>query len=285
VEPEQRVLEIGAGSGYNAALLAELVGSQGHVVTLDFDEDLSESACTHLDQAGVPGVEVRRADGAEGSPPGAPYDRLIVTASADDLSPAWLDQLVEGGRLVIPLSLAGPIQFSIAFVRQGPTLVSKSLSFCGFMPLRGEMARPGRGPDNGDPAPAWLADPDSGRWCGFEVPAGDARAGFETWLAMTEPGYVRLSRNPEDPAVFGLQDDGRGAALLEWEGSRLELRMYGDGEEVARRLIAAHRRWLRERPSVQVFRITAMPSSEAPATSADGVLIRRPRFTFLVSQL
>ena len=284
-DPGDRVLEIGTGTGYNAALLARLVGSEGHVVSLDFDEDLCLSARAHLAAAGIEGVEVQHADGAAGWPPGAPYDRVIVTASADDLSPAWLHQLVEGGRLVIPLSLAGPIQFSVGFVRLGPALVSESLSFCGFMPLRGEMARPGRGPDNGDPAPAWLADPDSGRWCGFEVPAGDARAGFETWLAMTEPGYVRLSRNPEDPAVFGLQDDGRGAALLEWEGSRLELRMYGDGEEVARRLIAAHRRWLRDRPSVQVFRITATPSSEAPAASLEGVLIRRPRFTFLVSKL
>jgi len=102
---------------------------------------------------------------------------------------------------------------------------------------------------------------------------------------MTEPGYVRLSRNPEDPAVFGLQDDLRGAALLEWEGSVLELRIYGDGSEAARRLVGAHRRWLRDRPSVQGFQITAIPSGDAPAGSAEGVLvIRRPRFTFLVSQ-
>jgi protein-L-isoaspartate(D-aspartate) O-methyltransferase len=286
VEPGQRVLEIGAGTGYNAALLAQLVGGEGHVTTLDFDEDLCRSARAHLAAAGVQGVEVQHADGAEGWPPGAPYDRVIVTASADDLSPAWLNQLVEGGRLVIPLSLAGPIQYSAAFVRRGPALVSESLSFCGFMPLRGEMARPARAPGQGEPTPAWLADPDAGRSCGFDIPSGDARGGFEVWLAMTEPGYVRLSRNPEDPAVFGLQDDMRGAALMEWEGSKLELRTYGDGLEVARRLITAHRRWLRDRPSVQAFQVAAMPSSEAPSSSAEGLLmIRRPRFTFFVSQL
>jgi protein-L-isoaspartate(D-aspartate) O-methyltransferase len=286
VGPRHRVLEIGAGTGYNAALMAKLVGGEGRVITLDFDEDLCRSARDHLAAGGIQGVEVWHADGAEGWPPGAPYDRLIVTASADDLSPAWLDQLVEGGRLVLPLSLAGPIQFSVAFVRRGPTLVSESLSFCGFMPLRGEMARPARGPGQGDLAPAWLADPDAGRSCGFEVPAGDARAGFEAWLAMTEPGYVRLSRNPEDPAVFGLQDGVRGAALMEWDGSNLELRTYGNGEEVARRLAGAHRRWLRDRPSVHAFQIMAMPSRETPPHPADGVLqIRRPRFSFFISQL
>jgi protein-L-isoaspartate(D-aspartate) O-methyltransferase len=281
----QRVLEIGAGTGYNAALLARLVGSEGRVVTVEFDEGLAESARAHLAVAGTRGVEVRHADGAEGWPSGAPYDRLIVTASADDLSPAWLDQLVEGGRLVVPLSLAGPLQLSVSFVRRGPTFVSESLAFCGFMPLRGEMARPPRVPGQGDLAPAWLADPDSGRPRGFGVTGGDAGTGFEAWLAMTDPGYVRLSRNPEDPAVFGLQDGVVGAALLEWVGSRLELRTYGEGHELAIRLVVAHRRWLRDRPSLQGFRVTAMPSSQAPSGPVEGVrLIRRPRFTFLVTQ-
>jgi hypothetical protein len=117
------------------------------------------------------------------------------------------------------------------------------------------------------------------------VTGGDAGTGFEAWLAMTEPGYVRLSRNPEDPAVFGLQDGVAGAALLEWVGSRLELRTYGEGHELAIRLVVAHRRWLRDRPSLQAFRVTAMPSSQAPSGPVEGVrLIRRPRFTFLVTQ-
>jgi protein-L-isoaspartate(D-aspartate) O-methyltransferase len=281
----QHVLEIGTGTGYNAALLAHLVRSAGHVLTVDFDADLCASARAHLAAAGIQDVEVHHADGAAGWPPAAPYGRLIVTASANDLSPAWLDQLVDGGRVVIPLSLAGPIQFSVAFVRRGRTLVSESLSFCGFMPLRGEMGRPARGTDEGDAAPAWLADPSAGVSCGFEVPSSDARAGFEAWLAMTDQGYVRLSRNPEDPAVFGLRDDLRGAALLEWKGAMLELRTYGEGEEPARRLVSAHRRWLRHRPSVQAFHVTAVPSSEAPFRAPEGVrVVRRPRFTFFVSQ-
>jgi protein-L-isoaspartate(D-aspartate) O-methyltransferase len=285
VEAGQHVLEVGAGTGYNAALLACLVGSEGRVVTIDFDEDLCTSARAHLGAAGVPGVEVHHADGADGWPQRAPYERLIVTASADDLSPAWLDQLQEGGRLVIPLSLAGPIQLSVAFVRRGSRLVSESLSFCGFMPLRGEMARPVRTPGEGEPAPAWLADPGAGLWCGFDIPGSDARAGFEAWLAMTDEGYVRLSRNPEDPAVFGLKDGARGAAILEWKGSMLELRSYGEGERPARRLVAAHRRWLRERPSVQAFRVTAVPTSQTPAAPEGLRVVRRPRFTFFVSQL
>src|ERR1700730_6916113 len=76
-KPGLRVLEIGAGRGHNAAFLATVVGSEGHVVTRDFDESLCESARAHLAAAGIRGVEVRHADGAGGWQPRAPTDRSI----------------------------------------------------------------------------------------------------------------------------------------------------------------------------------------------------------------
>ena len=80
LSPGQRVLEIGAGTGYNAALIAYLVGQGGHVVTLDLDRDVVESALVHLSNAGFGNVEVVVGDGAQGHLARAPYDRLIVTA-------------------------------------------------------------------------------------------------------------------------------------------------------------------------------------------------------------
>src|SRR5437763_9273611 len=88
--PGQRVLEIGAGTGYNAALLARLVAPGGRVTTLDIDQDVCRQAGAHLAAAGAEGVEVVCADGAAGWPPGAPYDRILLAASATDLAPAWL---------------------------------------------------------------------------------------------------------------------------------------------------------------------------------------------------
>lgn len=143
VGPGQRVLEIGTGTGYNAALLAHLVGETGAVTTVDIDAELSAAARQRLDALGYPSAVVVSGDGAAGWPGEAPYDGIIVTASARDLAPAWAGQLGDGGRLVVPLSLRG-IQHSVAFVRAGDHLASSSVVPCVFMPLAGEVA--GRDP-------------------------------------------------------------------------------------------------------------------------------------------
>ncbi len=101
-QPGQRVLEIGAGTGYNAALLARLTGPTGQVVTVDIDDDLVLGARDHLRAAGCTSAQVIRADGGLGYPAAAPYDRIIITAGADDIPPAWREQLAPGRALGDP---------------------------------------------------------------------------------------------------------------------------------------------------------------------------------------
>ncbi|MEV1179505.1 methyltransferase domain-containing protein, partial [Nonomuraea sp. NPDC049784] len=107
VQPGHRVLEIGAGTGYNAALLAELAGPEGHVTTVDIGADIVAGARRGLAAAGYDRVQVVHGDGATGHPENAPYDRIIVTAGAWDVPPAWREQLAPGGRLVVPLRVRG----------------------------------------------------------------------------------------------------------------------------------------------------------------------------------
>ena len=137
--PGGRILEIGAGTGYNAALLAELVGSSGRVVTVEIDPEVAGQARARLAEAGIANVEVICGDGAEGWPGAAPYDGIIVTAGASDLAPAWAGQLAPRGRLVVPLSIRG-VQQCVAFTRSGGHLRSDAVCECGFMPLTGTMA-------------------------------------------------------------------------------------------------------------------------------------------------
>jgi methyltransferase of FxLD system len=139
VQPGDRVLEVGAGTGYNAALLAHLSGPTGRVTSIDIDPDLALRARRSLSGAGARATVVT-GDGREGHPPNAPYDRIIATAAADEIPKAWLEQLSEGGRLELPLRLdhgRGAIQLIPVLERHGDQLRSVGLTWGRFMPLHG----------------------------------------------------------------------------------------------------------------------------------------------------
>jgi protein-L-isoaspartate(D-aspartate) O-methyltransferase len=136
----QRVLEIGTGTGYNAALMSRLVGPDGSVVTVDIDPDLADRARAKLVAAGYPDVVVICGDGGFGARELAPYDRIIVTAGASDLAPEWLAQLGPGGRIALPLGLRG-IQLCMALERSGGlSWRSTSACRCGFIRMAGSYA-------------------------------------------------------------------------------------------------------------------------------------------------
>jgi protein-L-isoaspartate(D-aspartate) O-methyltransferase len=143
--PGMRVLEIGSG-GYNAALMAEIVGEGGEVVSVDIDRGVTDRAARLLAQTGYGRVRVVCADGTYGAGelvPEGGFDAIVVTAQAPDLPPAWSDQLAEAGRLVVPLSLRGTRQI-FAFEHEGGHLRSHGRTECGFVGMQGDNRHGGR---------------------------------------------------------------------------------------------------------------------------------------------
>jgi protein-L-isoaspartate(D-aspartate) O-methyltransferase len=134
LQPRDRVLEVGTGSGYSAAVLATIVAE---VFTIEVVEDLAESARRRLGDLGYANVHVRHGDGSVGWPEHAPYDAIVVTAGSPDVPPSLLRQLAIDGRLVMPV---GPLrsQRLIRIVRSGEdTYEREVLEEVAFVPLIG----------------------------------------------------------------------------------------------------------------------------------------------------
>lgn len=129
-----KTLEIGAGTGYNAALLAHAAGP---VVSLDIDDRVLAEAGEHLRAFPDRAVELRQGDGRLGCLERAPFDRILVTAAALDLEPAWLEQLAEGGLLLAPLDLAPGLAYLVCGTCRQGVFEGRLTRPAYFMPLRG----------------------------------------------------------------------------------------------------------------------------------------------------
>ena len=131
----EKVLEVGTGSGYQTALLAELARE---VYSIERSEVLARTAEERLLDLGYTGVTVLVGDGSLGLPERAPFEGIIVSAAAPDIPKALLEQLLEGGRLVIPVGPAHSQQLQVVRKAEGQAMIT-SLEGCRFVPLIGEQ--------------------------------------------------------------------------------------------------------------------------------------------------
>jgi protein-L-isoaspartate(D-aspartate) O-methyltransferase len=132
--PTDRVLEIGTGSGYQAAVLARLVS---HVYTIEIVPPLARAADTRLRELGYRNVTVLAGDGYLGWPEQAPFDIIMVTAAPDHVPPPLLEQLKRGGRMIVPVGPAAAVQ-ELKLLEKGPAgeIVATAVTPVSFVPLR-----------------------------------------------------------------------------------------------------------------------------------------------------
>lgn len=251
--PGDNVLEIGAATGYNAALLARVVGPSGSVMSVDIDPDLARIAASHLRDAGLSHAAVRHADGWHGQPDGAPYDGIIATMACWAIPPAWLHQLRPGGRLVAPVWLGPNFEAIAALRRTSHGLEGSLLTLCSFNQPRGDAGGPPL--TLRDPATPELtltvsaqigADPTSlaraREILAAEPVYAPANPLEDSWfrrVALTEPGAFAMNRSQPNTWVSatGLLDPQTGS------GAWLETH-YRREPAPTRRLIIEQTRWV-----------------------------------------
>ncbi|GAA3873540.1 hypothetical protein GCM10022243_43360 [Saccharothrix violaceirubra] len=315
VNPGDTVLEIGAGTGYNASLLARLTGRADLVTTIDIDPDVTDQAVRNLTAAGHGDAHVVTGDGTAGHADRAPYDRLIATVSPWDIPDRWWRQLAPEARLVAPLRWRGQSR-GVGLRHVDGRLVSDSMHLSGFVYLvtedEGERGAPIT-PD-GTVKLHWDADqavdpdllhgvldlPRAIAWSDSTIAGDEPHDGIWLRLTVTEPRVCRIDAHPDvasevcdpiqrfrAPALV----DGQSLAYLtsrrreEGDDVRWELGAIAhgpDAAELAGRLCAEVRDWSAERdarkPTLLIY-----PAGTPDGDLADGTVIDKTHSRFVLT--
>ncbi|MGH3565017.1 MAG: methyltransferase domain-containing protein [Pseudonocardia sp.] len=228
LQPGHRVLEIGTGTGYNAALLCHRVGAQ-NVVSVELDPGLADAARQALAGVGLRPA-VHAGDGAAGLAAAVPFDRIIATASADHIPPAWIAQLAPGGSILVDLrgSLKGSL---LRLTKTGDDVVEGSFLnlLAAFMPMRTRLDSPHRDGETWDQVldkcnpqhattpvdPGLMADNRSFQFTAQLHLAGRRLCGFlrsfdgaEVSGYCTDGSWFTAGLNPDDDGLFPVRQGG-----------------------------------------------------------------------------
>jgi protein-L-isoaspartate(D-aspartate) O-methyltransferase len=200
LRPGMAVLEIGTGTGYDVALLSELVGDAALVTSVDIDAGLVQAARGHLGSLGYDAARLVAADGADGVAGAAPFDRVVATVGCVDIAPAWLDQLAPGGFALVPLQHAA-VHPLVRARPAGPGRASAELvGRSGFVAIQGYQA--GRSP--------WVSPVDAAPAVGASAAGGvevDAAGLWDLGL------FVAVSDRRAGPPAGLFDGAGSGASL------------------------------------------------------------------------
>lgn len=308
LEPGMRVLEVGTGTGFNAALVGHMVGPQGRVVSVEIEPSLVRLAQKRITALGMEHVEVVAGDGTDGWADGAPYDCIIVTAGAAEIARSWFDQLAPRGRLLVSLSFR-TVQQTILFERDDDVLRSCGSAPIGFMRMRGSRAGPAHKrflpgsraylrTEHQIPGLADLAEALDGPAkiipTGVTATREEVHGPLSFTLALcdkslgqlgiaAEPEVVRRSTVPElvewrngpflDRMTLALVEERSIAMLARRQGPGgmwdLDVRCHGNDAALGVRLVGHIRSWhLRGRPASNNYEIVVL-LSPADVTSTD----------------
>jgi protein-L-isoaspartate(D-aspartate) O-methyltransferase len=292
LEPGHTVFELGAGSGWNAALMGELVGPTGHVYSLEIIPEMAQRARETIAALGIKNVHILAADGSEGYAGGAPYDRVIFTAGTYDLPCPFYTQMKQGGLFLAVMKNAGGGDHVFLLRKTADHFASLASMPCGFVQLTGQSQLSSLEPIPVETLPEWhtLQKQELSKtpfWWGGKGKEGFVRRthGIRSFLGITEPSFrafktAKTEERSREEHYFGLWDQAQRSLVLakdDW------LIAYGSA-------VAQERLWQKVRqwvdlgmPSAASFALQVYPRDVPLSVGAQQWLVIRSSSQFLWS--
>jgi protein-L-isoaspartate(D-aspartate) O-methyltransferase len=292
IQPGHRVFELGAGSGWNAALMGHLTGPEGRVFSLEIIPEVAETASEILQTAGITNVSIVSADGGDGHAAGAPYDRAIFTAGAYDLPRAFNEQVKEGGILMAVLKVQGGGDSLFVLRKTENHFESVDSMPCAFVQLMGKHQVKGLDAAAPNTLPEWpeLEKQEVSRtrfWWGGKGQESLAMRtmGIRFFLGISEPRFrafktEKTTQRPMEDYFFGI-----------WDQERLSLALAKDdwitayGNLSAKDLLLEKvRQWADlGMPTLASFKLQVYPSDYRVEPRENQWIVKRSESTFLWS--
>jgi len=287
-----RVLELGAGSGWSAALMGRIVGQKGHVVSLEIIPELAQNAAQNIASLGIANVQILTGDGAQGCDNSAPYDRVVFTAGTFDLPHYFYEQLRDQGLLLVVFKTEGGGDHLFLLRKTEDHFESLWSARCGFVQLRGSYQFDDLEPNTLDKAiPEWsqLQNREISKrrfWWGAKAEPTRvwSTVGIRSFLGITEPAFrafktAKLEDSTEHH-YFGLWDAASGSLVIardDW------LITYGNHKAEERLLQRLHH-WVEiGMPSAASLDLKVYPIGAYVPTSDNQWLVKRRDSQFLWS--
>jgi len=279
IEDGHRVLEVGAGTGYAAALLGHLVGHSGAVVSMEIVPEFAAAAQRTIAELGLDQVRLTEGDGALGYPSGAPFDRIMASVSLSQVRRAWLDQLRPQGKILLPLRLTPGGDVLIVLQEEGGDLIGRGIRSCGYQPLLGPYGydeHEGLACTDSDSALKSLVERERESLDFIGAMVGDIEEAldFQFWLYLHDDwGALILNQAQGTLWPVALLDPSR-TTLAAWRIGETRVRLYG-GPEARGRFLAGYERWTQQgRPRPADLRMQVFWNDPADDSSRAGT--RRP---------
>lgn len=288
----QKVFELGAGSGWNAALMGNLVAPEGSVYSMELIPDVARTATATLDALGIKNVHVIEADGGDAYPDGAPYDRAIFTAGAYDLPHPFFEQIKEGGLLLIVIKSEGGGDTLFLLRKEHDHFEALEGMPCGFVQMRGKYQLDRLKPIQLEELPEWpelqqkLIHTRPFWWGGKGK--GDfpwRTMGVRSFLGITEPSFraFRTEKRKEqvrEDRYFGLWDRDQGSLVIAKDDLLLS---YGSSA-AEERLTRCLEQWVKlGMPSAASFGLKIYPIEFPVAANENEWIVKRRESQFLWS--